>query len=126
MPLSFSLDYAEPLTWTIEDAAIVLQAIAGRVPDYRAALASSDLQGVRLGIPRAMFERDCPASGAMGSAFDAAVEVLRGLGAAIAEIKLTCRRCCRSSAAISTRRRCCASVMPNERATPWRARRPQL
>jgi hypothetical protein len=82
----------------------VLRANADRVPDYRAALASSDLQGVRLGIPRAMFERDCPASGAMGSAFHAGVEVLCGLGTAIAEIKLTCRRRCRSSAAISTRR----------------------
>jgi Asp-tRNA(Asn)/Glu-tRNA(Gln) amidotransferase A subunit family amidase len=53
------------------------------VPDYRAGLASSDLKGARLGIPRSMFERDCPASGPMRGAFDAAVEVLRGLGAAI-------------------------------------------
>ncbi|HEY1432800.1 MAG TPA: amidase [Stellaceae bacterium] len=99
MPLSFSLDHAGPLTWTVEDAAIVMQAIAGHdprdpasadraVPDYRAALASSDLKGIRLGIARAMFEPDCPASGAIGSAFDTAVEVLRGLGAAIAEIEL--------------------------------------
>ena len=99
MPLSFSLDHAGPLTWTVEDAAIVLQAIAGHdpgdpgsadrtVPDYRAALASADLKGVRLGIARGMFERDCPASGAMGAAFDAAVEVLRRLGASIAEIEL--------------------------------------
>jgi hypothetical protein len=46
-------------------------------PDYRAGLASSDLKGARLGIPRSMFERDCPASGPMRGAFDAAVEVLR-------------------------------------------------
>ena len=70
MPLSFSLDHAGPLTWTVEDSAIVLQAIAGHdprdpasadrpVPDYRAAaLASADLKGLRLGIARAMFERD--------------------------------------------------------------------
>jgi aspartyl-tRNA(Asn)/glutamyl-tRNA(Gln) amidotransferase subunit A len=99
MPLSFSLDHAGPLTWTVEDAAMVLRAIAGHdprdpasadraVPDYRAALASTDLKGVRLGIPRAMFERDCPAFVAMGTAFEAAVEVLRGLGAAIGEIEL--------------------------------------
>ena len=99
MPLSFSLDHSGPLTWTVEDAAIVLQAIAGHdprdpasadrpVPDYRAALASSDLKGVRLGVARSMFEGDCPASGAMGRAFDAAVEMLRGLGATIAEIEL--------------------------------------
>ena len=96
----------------------MLQAIAGPDPRdlasaagpsrYRAGLASSDLKGARLGIPRSMFERDRPASGPMRGAFDAAVEVLRGLGAAIAEINLTCRSRCRSSAAILTRPRCCA------------------
>ncbi|MBV8089541.1 MAG: amidase [Alphaproteobacteria bacterium] len=98
MPLSFSLDHAGLLAWIVEDAAIVLQAIARHdprdpasadrpVPDYRASLASS-LKGLRLGVARAMFERDCLASSAMGKAFEAAVEVLRGLGAAIGEIKL--------------------------------------
>ena len=99
MPLSFSLDHAGPLTWTVEDAAIVLQAIAGYdpsdpasakspVPDYRAALASGDLRGLRLGIARAMFERDCVASDEMLSAFNASVDVLRGLGASVADIEL--------------------------------------
>src|ERR1700757_124446 len=70
MPLSFSLDHAGPLTWTVEDAAIVLRAIAGHdasdpasarcpVADYRAALAGGNLRGLRLGVARAMFERDC-------------------------------------------------------------------
>jgi aspartyl-tRNA(Asn)/glutamyl-tRNA(Gln) amidotransferase subunit A len=77
----------------------VLRAIAGHdprdpasadrpVPGYRASLTSTDLKGVRLGIARAMFERDCPTSGPMGKAFDTAVEVLRGLDAAITEIEL--------------------------------------
>ncbi|MGC2198838.1 MAG: amidase family protein, partial [Stellaceae bacterium] len=46
---SFTFDHAGPMTWTFEDCAIVLQAIAGHdpndpasatgaVPDYRAAL----------------------------------------------------------------------------------------
>jgi aspartyl-tRNA(Asn)/glutamyl-tRNA(Gln) amidotransferase subunit A len=99
MPLSFSLDHAGPLTWTVEDAAIVLQAIAGHdprdpassdrpVPDYRAALANPELKGVRLGIARSMFERDCVASDEMRAAFDRSVEVLRRLGASVCDIEL--------------------------------------
>jgi len=99
MPLSFSLDHAGPLAWTVEDAAILLQAIAGYdpcdpasanrpVPDYRAALAARELKGVRLGVARSIFERDCIASDETRAAFDGAVEVLRGLGAAISEIEL--------------------------------------
>jgi len=99
MPLSFSLDHAGPLTWTVEDAAIVLQAIAGHdasdpasarcpVADYRAALAGGNLRGLRLAVARAMFERDCVGSEEMLSAFDESVGVLRELGASIAEIEL--------------------------------------
>ena len=99
MPLSFSLDHAGPLTWTVEDAAIVLQATAGHdasdpasarcpVADYRAALAGGNLRGLRLGVARAMFERDCVGSEEMLSAFDESVGVLRELGASIAEIEL--------------------------------------
>lgn len=99
MPLSFSLDHAGPLAWTVEDAAIILQAIAGPdprdpassdrpVPDYRAALARTELNGVRLGVARSMFERDSVASDEMRAAFDRSVDVLRGLGAAISEIEL--------------------------------------
>jgi aspartyl-tRNA(Asn)/glutamyl-tRNA(Gln) amidotransferase subunit A len=99
MPLSFSLDHSGPLTWTVEDAAIVLQAVAGHdpgdpasancpVPDYRAALASGDLRGLRLGVARAMFEKDCVASDEMLAAFNKSVDVLRELGAGIADIEL--------------------------------------
>jgi len=66
----------------------VIQAIAGPDPRdlasaagpsrYRAGLASSDLKGARLGIPRSMFERDRPASGPMRGAFDAASRCCAG------------------------------------------------
>jgi aspartyl-tRNA(Asn)/glutamyl-tRNA(Gln) amidotransferase subunit A len=99
MPLSFSLDHAGPLTWTVEDAAIMLQAVAGHdprdpasadrpVPDFRAALAAPELRGIRLGVARSMFERDCVASDETRAAFDRSVEVLRGLGASVTEVEL--------------------------------------
>jgi aspartyl-tRNA(Asn)/glutamyl-tRNA(Gln) amidotransferase subunit A len=58
-----SLDQAGPLTRTVEDAALMLQVIAGHdekdstsadvpAPDYLAALKGKDLKGLRLGLPR--------------------------------------------------------------------------
>jgi len=57
-----------PLTWTVEDCAIMLQAIAGydardggsihcTVPDYRAAF-TPDLRGLRVGVIRHFWEED--------------------------------------------------------------------
>jgi aspartyl-tRNA(Asn)/glutamyl-tRNA(Gln) amidotransferase subunit A len=59
---SFSFDHAGPMTWTVEDCAIMLQAIAGHdpkdpasatrpVPDYRTAL-TGDIKGLRIGVVR--------------------------------------------------------------------------
>ena len=64
-PLCWSLDHAGPMTRTVEDCAIILQAIAGHdpgdpstadvpVPDYRQAL-TGDVRGLRAGIPRNYF-----------------------------------------------------------------------
>jgi aspartyl-tRNA(Asn)/glutamyl-tRNA(Gln) amidotransferase subunit A len=64
-PLAWSLDHAGPLTKSVEDAAIFLQAIAGYdrddpttvdvpVPEYRAAI-GRDVKGLRLGVPREFF-----------------------------------------------------------------------
>jgi aspartyl-tRNA(Asn)/glutamyl-tRNA(Gln) amidotransferase subunit A len=99
MPLSFSLDHAGPLCWTVEDAALVLQVLSRYdpsdpastdrpVPDFRAALGGGDLRGVRLGIARTIFERDCVASDEMLAAFNSSVAMLRDLGAAVCDIEL--------------------------------------
>ncbi len=56
------------MTWTVEDCAIMLQAIAGhdpkdpasadpKTPDYRAAL-TGDIRGLRIGIIRHLYEDD--------------------------------------------------------------------
>lgn len=66
LPLSQSLDHIGPLTRTAEDAALLLEIIAGHdpgdpatslrpVPRYRDAL-GGDLRGVRIGIARAPYE----------------------------------------------------------------------
>src|SRR5439155_10360840 len=65
IPLSWSLDHVGPMTRTVTDAALVLQAIAGYdrqdpasidapVPDYSATISGST-KSLRLGIPRAYF-----------------------------------------------------------------------
>lgn len=67
LPLSWTLDHAGPLTRTVRDAAIVLQAIAGRdprdpatssghaaVPDYLEGI-DAGAKGLRIGVPRYFF-----------------------------------------------------------------------
>src|SRR5215469_15008208 len=88
---SFSFDHAGPMTWTVEDCAIVLQAIAGpdpndpataaaSVPDYCAAL-SGGIKGMRIGVLRTMYEQEVATPAATKAALEAAFDVLRGLGA---------------------------------------------
>ena len=61
-----SLDQVGPITKTVEDAAILLNAISGAdphdqtcldrpVPDYRAPLRDASLRGVRIGVPKEYF-----------------------------------------------------------------------
>ena len=98
MPNSFTFDHCGSLTWTIEDAAIMLQAIAGhdprdpasarrKIPDYRASL-GGDLRGMRIGVVRHFWEEDLPPSPLIGAAMDAAADVLSGLGARLESVRL--------------------------------------
>jgi aspartyl-tRNA(Asn)/glutamyl-tRNA(Gln) amidotransferase subunit A len=93
-PLCWSLDHAGPMAKTVEDAALLLQAMAGYdakdpgsaqqpVPDYAAAL-SGDIRGLRLGIPREYFfdMLDPEVEGAVRQA----IETLRGLGASVHDV----------------------------------------
>src|SRR5215471_7676870 len=95
---SFSFDHAGPMTWTVEDCAIVLQAIAGHdpndpasathvVPDYRAAL-TGDIKGLRIGVVRHLHEDDCPVNAEVRAALDEAFAVFRSLGATLGEPRL--------------------------------------
>jgi aspartyl-tRNA(Asn)/glutamyl-tRNA(Gln) amidotransferase subunit A len=93
----WTADTIGPLTRTVEDNALFLQAIAGGdpadplssdrpVPDYAAAL-KPDLKGMTLAVVREMSWPD-GVHPEVRSAMEAALVVLRGLGAEVREISL--------------------------------------
>jgi len=86
-----SLDQIGPISRSVEDAAIVLNAISGQdardstsapleVPDFTAGL-TGDLRGMRLAVPKEYLTDDMDTR--VRDAFLAAVEVLKGLGAEV-------------------------------------------
>ena len=95
---SYSYDHCGPLTRSVEDAAIVLQCLAGHdpsdpasaevtVPNYRSAL-TGNLKGMTIGVIRHFYEDDAPVSSEVHTAMEAAIGVLRGLGARVTEVRL--------------------------------------
>jgi len=91
-----SLDQIGPLTRTVEDAALVLNAIAGHdpldstsvnspVPDYTLAC-RADAKGLRIGVPRQYFGEGVDPG--VASVVRAAVDLLCGLGATAEECDL--------------------------------------
>jgi len=95
---SFSYDHAGPMTWSVADCAIMLQVIAGHdpkdpasadraVPDYQAALTGS-IKGLRIGVLRHLYEHDAPIPAAAKTAMEAALDVLRLLGATVEDARI--------------------------------------
>ena len=95
-PLSWSLDHVGPMTRTVTDAALMLQAIAGHdrhdpttrtavVPDYSTAL-TGDIEGARLGIPQEFYFEQLDAE--VGDSVRAAIQTLERAGAHVEEISL--------------------------------------
>ncbi len=95
---SYTFDHCGPMTWTVEDCAIMLQALAGHdsldpasahasIPDYRAAL-SGDIRGLRIGVIRHFWEEDLPANAEVRASMDAALEVFAGLGASVEDARM--------------------------------------
>ena len=97
VPLSWSLDHCGPLTRTVEDAALVLQAIAGhdprdptsstaKVPDYAATL-NGGVHDLVIGVPRGFFAtNEVAADQQILDAFDKAMQIFEDLGAKTREI----------------------------------------
>jgi aspartyl-tRNA(Asn)/glutamyl-tRNA(Gln) amidotransferase subunit A len=95
---SYTFDHCGPLARTVADCALVLEALAGYDPKdagslkrdpqpYREAL-GPDLKGLRIGVLRHHWEEDIPASEDVRRAMDAALEVLRRLGAELEDCRV--------------------------------------
>jgi aspartyl-tRNA(Asn)/glutamyl-tRNA(Gln) amidotransferase subunit A len=95
---SYTFDHCGPLARTVEDCALALEALAGHdpkdagslkrpIPPYRQAL-GGDLRGLRIGVLRHHWEEDIPASEDVRRAMDAALDVLRRLGAELEECRV--------------------------------------
>ncbi len=96
IPLSWTLDHAGPLTRTVRDAAIVLQAIAGRdardpatghaaVPDFLDGI-EAGAKGLRIGVPKQFFwDRLEPA---IETSVRAAIAALEAGGASVREVDM--------------------------------------
>ena len=97
-PLSPSLDHLGPLAATVEEAALVLDAVSGYDPadpnsanvNWRPAsgLLGHDIRGLRIGYVRDWFVRDPQANPALIHAMDDAAAQLSLLGARIEEVTL--------------------------------------
>ncbi len=95
-PLSYLFDHAGPITRTVEDAALVLNAIAGYDPadpatvrtavdDYTEALAGG-VRGLRIGVPRPYFFAQLDDE--VATAVERALDELRSLGAEVRDVEV--------------------------------------
>jgi aspartyl-tRNA(Asn)/glutamyl-tRNA(Gln) amidotransferase subunit A len=91
-----SLDQGGPMTRSAEDAAIMLQTMAGfdekdstsvdlPVPDYRAGLSNS-LEGLKIGLPKEFFGEGLNSD--VAAALETAIDEYRKLGAQVTEISM--------------------------------------
>jgi aspartyl-tRNA(Asn)/glutamyl-tRNA(Gln) amidotransferase subunit A len=97
-PLSYTLDHCGPLSWTVEDAALTMQVIAGHdpldpasadipVPDFTCGL-NRDLAGLKLAYPRSFFVHSEGISPEVVASLDAAAQQVARLGAKVEDVAL--------------------------------------
>jgi aspartyl-tRNA(Asn)/glutamyl-tRNA(Gln) amidotransferase subunit A len=97
-PLSYTLDHVGPLTRTVADAALLLDAIAGHDPADPGSTASPargfgrlldrGVRGLRIGFVRHFHERDMPAHTEVSAALEDAARVLQAEGADVRTVTL--------------------------------------
>ena len=95
---SYTFDHCGPLARTVQDCALTLQALAGYDPTDAGSLArpiprfdaevGRDLRGLRVGVLRHHWEDDIPASDDVRKAMEAALDVLRRLGAELEDCRV--------------------------------------
>jgi aspartyl-tRNA(Asn)/glutamyl-tRNA(Gln) amidotransferase subunit A len=97
-PLAFTLDHAGPLAWTVEDCAILLEAMAGHdprdpasiaceIPAYRDKLGSG-VAGLRIGVLRHFYEKDIVAAPEVSAAMAESIRTFERLGAKVSDVTL--------------------------------------
>jgi aspartyl-tRNA(Asn)/glutamyl-tRNA(Gln) amidotransferase subunit A len=96
VPLSWSLDHAGPMARSVEDCALLLQAIAGHdpkdaasadvaVPSYSDTLRDG-VEGMRFAVPRSWFDEGEGTHAEILAAFDEALKVFESEGATVVEV----------------------------------------
>ena len=96
IPLSWSLDHAGPMTLTVQDSAIMLQALAGYdskdpsslrtpVPDYSRDI-DGGIRGLKVGLPKEIWDMEFDSE--VAGLVRRAVSVLEELGAEVREMSL--------------------------------------
>src|SRR5438552_6879582 len=96
MPLSWSMDHLGPLTRTVADAALILEIVAGHDPrdatssrrgvPYYLRMLESPIAGLRVGVPENHYFDGIDTE--MAAAVRAAAEILAGLGALVAPVRV--------------------------------------
>jgi aspartyl-tRNA(Asn)/glutamyl-tRNA(Gln) amidotransferase subunit A len=97
-PLSYTLDHCGPLTWTVQDAALTMQVIAGHDPQDAASAdvpvddftqgIGQDLGGLKIAYPRSFFANSEGITDEVVASLDAAAQEVARLGASVDEITL--------------------------------------
>ncbi|MDX2156665.1 MAG: amidase [Hyphomicrobiaceae bacterium] len=87
LPNCYSLDVPGPLTWTVEDAALVLDVLLQPSVSYRRSV-TRPIAGLRIGVVRGPLGRFGPPDASMAEAFEEAIRVLEQQGARIEVARL--------------------------------------
>ncbi len=98
-PVSFSMDHVGPMTRTVEDNAILFEAIVGKDAADPTSVAHPNrdclrgmrrsLAGRRIGALEHFYTEDSEARPEMRAAMDVAIRVLRDLGASVTPVRLS-------------------------------------